>query len=266
MAEELLRRLPASFGGYHEPFVGGGALFFRLYREGKIRRAIISDLNRELIDTYIAIRDRLPEVTELLSGYPHDKEFYYRLREKDPDKMTLPEKAARMIYLNKTGYNGLYRVNKKGKFNVPFGNYKNPAYYDPENLAAVSAALREATILCAPFETVIERARPDDLVYFDPPYQPVSQTAHFTAYQAGGFAAEDQERLRDVCEQLTRQGVWFILSNSDTPRIRELYAGFFIGQVQARRAINCKGEKRGAVSELIITNYRPPVSSAEGSP
>jgi len=138
LAEALLERMPLAFNVYHEPFVGSGALFFRLYRVQRIRRAVLSDLNAELIDTYLAIRDDVQEVIKLLADFPHSKEFYYSIREKDPWQLNLPERAARMIYLNKTGYNGLYRVNRQGKFNVPFGRYKSPTYFDPENLLAVA--------------------------------------------------------------------------------------------------------------------------------
>ncbi|GBC85701.1 Modification methylase DpnIIA [bacterium HR11] len=249
--------MPPVFHVYHEPFVGSGALFFRLYREHRIRRAVLSDINAELIDTYLAIRDRVSEVIRLLSEFPYSKEFYYAIREKDPWQLSLPERAARMIYLNKTGYNGLYRVNRQGKFNVPFGRYKAPQYLDRENLLAVSRALQDVDILCAPFETVLERASPGDWVYFDPPYAPLSPTAHFTAYHADGFGPSDQERLRDICVELSRRKVYVMLSNSDTEIIRSLYSlpYFIIDEVSAHRAINCKGTKRGKITELVITNY-----------
>ncbi|MBC7252161.1 MAG: Dam family site-specific DNA-(adenine-N6)-methyltransferase, partial [Anaerolineae bacterium] len=242
---------------YHEPFVGGGALFFRLYRDGLIQRASISDLNAELIDTYIAIRDHVEEVIALLSSYPYQREFYYELRSRDPWKMDLPARAARMIYLNKTCYNGLYRVNRQGKFNVPFGRYKSPKYCDPDNLRAVSQALQGVEIICAPFETVLERAKPGDLVYFDPPYVPVSKTADFTAYQPDGFSLDDQIRLRDVCIELSERNVSVMVSNSDTDFVRTCYAApyFTISEVQANRAINSNAKGRGKLTELIITNY-----------
>jgi len=257
LASTLLERMPAVFNVYHEPFVGSGALFFRLYREQKIRHAILSDLNAELIDTYLAVRDCITEVIKFLSEFPHNKGFYYSIRAKDPWQLSLPERAARMIYLNKTGYNGLYRVNRQGKFNVPFGRYKSPRYLDKENLLAVSEALQDVEILCMPFETVLERARPDDWVYFDPPYVPVSQTANFTSYHANGFGLSDQERLRDVCIELSKNNVYVMLSNSDTEIVRSLYdlPYFTIDEVLANRAINCKGAKRGKITELVITNY-----------
>lgn len=249
--------MPAEFNVYHEPFVGSGALFFCLYRERKIRHAVLADLNAELVDTYLAIRDHVSQVIELLAEFPHDKAFYYALRDRDPWQLSLPERAARMIYLNKTGYNGLYRVNRQGKFNVPFGRYASPPYLDRENLLAVSQSLQSVDILCASFETILDRAAPQDWVYFDPPYMPVSPTAHFTSYQANGFGLSDQERLRDVCVELSKNRVYVTLSNSDTGVIRTLYdlPGFAVHQVLANRAINCNGTGRGKISELIITNF-----------
>lgn len=240
-----------------EPFIGGGAFFFELYRRNKIKSAYISDLNQELIDSYLAVRDHVKEVTHLLETYPHDKDFFYELRAKDPWQMELPERAARMIYLNKTCYNGLYRVNSKGKFNVPFGRYKSPKYYDPENLDAVSAALKNVEIECAPFETVIEKACNGDFVYFDPPYAPLSETAYFTSYHANGFSQHAQKKLRDVCLQLTKQNVNVMVSNSTAPIIRRLYScdEFSLGEVKANRAVNSNPAKRGKLSEFIITNY-----------
>lgn len=262
LTDSLLERMPIYFYTYHEPFVGSGALFFRLYRDQKIKHAILSDINAELVDTYIAIRDHVGDVIQLLSNFPHDEKFYYQIRETDPWSVSISERAARMIYLNKTGYNGLYRVNRQGKFNVPFGQYKSPKYLDKENLLAVSRALENVEILCTSFDTVIERAKPGDWVYFDPPYVPLSQTSNFTSYHANGFGLTDQERLRDICIELSRNNVYITLSNSDTAIIRSLYnyPNFAIDEVLANRAINCNGEKRGKITELVITNY--PVEKA----
>ncbi len=257
LLDALMARMPAAFRAYHEPFLGGGALFFALHRAGKLTRAFLSDSNAELIDAYIAIRDHAEEVIALLAGYPHDRDFYYALRAQDPWRLSLPERAARMIYLNKTGYNGLYRVNRRGQFNVPFGRYKSPRYLDPDNLRAVARALQTADIRHQPFERALEAARTGDFVYFDPPYAPLSSTAHFTAYQAGGFGPEDQARLRDVCLALSDAGVRVMVSNSDVDIIRVLYARppFRIHRVEARRNINSKASARGKIGELIITNY-----------
>lgn len=257
LVDELTRHMPIYFINYHEPFVGGGALFFKLYREGRIRHAIISDLNAELIDTYIAIRDHVEEVMDLLDNFPHHEDFYYHLRSQNPLDLDLVQRAARMIYLNKTGYNGLYRVNSQGQFNVPFGRYKSPQICDKDNLYAVSQALQRIEILCAPFETILERAKAGDLVYFDPPYAPLSHTSNFTFYHANGFSSEDQKRLRDVCIQLTQKKINVMVSNSNAGIIRNLYASshFFFDEVKAIRAINCNGNRRGKLIELLITNY-----------
>jgi DNA adenine methylase len=259
LAEELLRRAPAAFGSYFEPFVGSGALFFRLLRRGLPGSAHLSDANAELVDAYLAVRDHLEPLVGLLERYPHSAEFYYALRAQDPAALDLPARAARTIYLNKTGYNGLYRVNRRGQFNVPFGRYESPRYCDTENLRAVSAALRGIDIRCAPFESVLERAVPGDLVYFDPPYAPLSATACFTAYQAGGFSAADQARLRDVCAELARRGVHVMLSNSDTELVHALYGAppFRLDRVQAGRAINSNAARRGRITELIVTGDAP---------
>jgi DNA adenine methylase len=257
LVDELVARLPPAFDAYHEPFVGGGALFFRLVRDGRIRYATLSDLNAELVDAFVAIRDSVDEVIDELSWYPHSREFYYELRAQDPSCLDGVVRAARMIYLNKTGYNGLYRVNRRGQFNVPFGRYKAPTYLDAANLRAVSLALQAVPIVCAPFASVLDRAQPGDLVYFDPPYVPLSSTARFTAYQAGGFSLDDQRHLRDLCRELTRRGVSVLVSNSDTPLVRDLYAGppFAVGEVRAHRAINSAGDRRGKLTELVVTNY-----------
>ena len=265
LADALLARTPPAFSSYHEPFVGSGALFFRLYRERKMARAILSDINPELIDTYLAIRDQPEAVIKLLGEFPYEEAFYYQLRDRDPWALSQAERAARMIYLNKTGYNGLYRVNRQGRFNVPFGRYKSPRYADPDNLLAVSRALQEAEIYCAPFESVLTRAKMGDWVYFDPPYMPISETAHFTAYYADGFGLEDQTRLRDACLRLTDMEVYVMVSNSDSPVIRALYGQpcFAIDTVFANRAINANSARRGKVAELVIVNYaclRQPVA------
>ncbi len=251
----LMMHIPDEFSTYFEPFLGGGALFFALYREGLIRKAILSDINRELIDAYIAIRDRVEEVIELLDSFPHDKEFYYRLRGQDPWSLDLVQRAARFIYLNKTGYNGLYRLNRRGKFNVPFGRYKNPNYRDFDNLRAVSMALRSVDIRCESFENVLVEAERGDFVYLDPPYDPVSDTANFVQYTSRGFGRDEQERLAEIFRELSNRGVKVMLSNSDTPFIRSLYDGFRIVEVRAPRFINSRASNRKDWRELLILNY-----------
>lgn len=230
--------------------------FFALYRAGKIQNARLSDLNAELIDTYTAVRDSAETILDRLATFPHTENFFYKMRAKNPKRMILPNRAARMIYLNKTCYNGLYRVNLKGQFNAPFGRYKNPTYRDPDNIHAVAKALRTVTLEYAGFESVLNHATAGDLVYFDPPYVPLSATANFTSYHADGFTHIDQVRLRDTAQELTKMGVRVILSNSAAPIVRELYetTGFTIHEVSARRAINSDPTKRGKLSEFVITN------------
>jgi len=252
---ELRPRLPARFGAYHEPFTGGGALFFALYRDRLLqeKRIYLSDINAELVDAYCAIRDRVEDVIEVLKTHCYEKDYYYQIRALNPFDLSLPERVARMIFLNRAGFNGLYRVNSKGEFNVPFGRYTNPSICDPDNLLSVSAALKNAVIQREPFEKVLERAQPGDLVYFDPPYPPLSTTAHFVAYARTGFTLDDHERLAQVFAELVRRGVFTVLSNADTPWVRERYQAFRVDAILARRAINSKEELRGPVGEMIVT-------------
>ena len=251
---ELLRRLPAAFGAYHEPFVGGGALFFALAAQGRVGRASLSDANPSLIDVYLALRDEVEAVIAHLRQQKHDRDHYYAVRALRPEDLSLPERAARIIYLNKTCYNGLYRENRAGQFNVPFGRYTNPTICDEPNLRAASAVLQGVDIAQRHFATVLDYARPGDLVYFDPPYDPLSATANFTGYDRRGFGPDDQRQLRDVFAELGRRGVRAMLSNSDTPFIRELYAGFPLEQVFVGRAVNSRVEGRGKVAEVVVVN------------
>lgn len=249
---ELVRRMPRFSGRYFEPFLGGGALFFHLAPE----QAVIRDTNREIINCCRVIRDKVDALIERLSSMRYDKDEYYRIRAEDPEDMSSPvDRAARTIYLNRTGFNGLYRVNSNGKFNVPMGRYKNPTICDEKNLKACAVTLSKADIEVASFETVADAATPEDFVYLDPPYIPVSKTAHFTAYQQGGFSMGDQAKLAETFEALTRKGVPCMLSNSDVPWINEAYREYRIRRVKAVRAVNSKASARGAVSEVIVTNY-----------
>lgn len=253
----LLQSIPEQFEAYHEPFLGGGALFFALMRKNKIKKAFLSDINYELIETYQAIRDIPDEVLALLRSYPYSKEFFYTLRSRDRNSLSLAERAARMIYLNKTCYNGLYRVNKKGQFNVPFGRYKNPKYYDPENILAVSQSLQGVWLKCASFEIVLQNASPGDFVYFDPPYIPKSPTSSFTSYTSTEFSLREHEQLRDVCLELNQRNVKVLLSNSYTEYIFDLFENtdFEIYVTYSNRFINSKPTKRGKIPEVLIANY-----------
>lgn len=258
LLDELVRRLPQRFVVYYEPFLGSGALFFQLYRMKLIKRAVLSDINRELIVTYSAVRDSVDDVIEIILSFPYDRDFFYQLRSMDPDKLDPTMIAARMIYLNKTGFNGLYRVNRNGQFNVPFGSHARvPKIVDKDNLIAVSRALKGVELICADFQEVLSRAVAGDFVYCDPPYVPISQTSRFTEYQPGGFTDSDQERLRSMCETLSSQGVNVMISNSSAEPVRSRFfpAGFRCDFVNARRFINSVGSKRGIVPEAILTNY-----------
>jgi len=252
---ELLARLPVSFADYHEPFIGGGAVFFALSTTRGPGRSSLSDANPALIEVYRALRDDVDGVIAALRLHRYDRDHYYRVRAQRPEALTLAERAARVIYLNKTCYNGLYRENRAGQFNVPFGRYANPTICDEPNLRAASAVLQGVDIACRPFPTVLDAARPGDFVYFDPPYVPVSATANFTAYNRHGFGPDDQRRLRDVFAALAGRGVRAMLSNSDTPLVRELYAGFRVEQVFAARAVNSRANGRGKVAEVLVLNY-----------
>ena len=207
------------------------------------------------INAYRVIQTDVEALIECLTGHVNSREHYYRVRATDPSLLSRVERAARFIYLNKTCYNGLWRVNKKGQFNAPFGRYKNPLICDHENLRSVSQALKGVMLLCEDFEVAVKSAQSGDFVYFDPPYHPVSETAYFTSYVDDGFGPEEQERLAEVFRELSDKGVLVMLSNSDREYIRDLYRGFRIESVQAKRAINCRADRRGPVSELIIRNY-----------
>lgn len=252
---EILTRLPAHIYTYHEPFLGGGAVFFALASQNRFEQAVLGDANQEFAHAYVELARDVDGVIRALKKHVYEEKHYYTVRAQDPRKLGPAERAARLIYLNKSCFNGLWRVNRKGEFNVPFGKYTNPTICDEENLRAVSNVLRETntSITSLDFERVVALAKRGDSVYFDPPYVPASATANFTAYTAGGFGLKDQERLRDVAKRLIARGVCVLLSNSDTPLVRELYAGFRIEEVQAPRRVNSKGGKRGNVGEVIVS-------------
>jgi DNA adenine methylase len=246
---QFQNHLPARYGRFIEPFVGSGALFFHL----RPRRALLADNNARLVRTYRGLRDEPERVIALLASYPHERGFYEELRARDVDAEDDAAVAAWMIYLNKTGYNGLYRVNSKNRFNVPFGRYKAPNVCDAPNLRACAAALAGVEIELSDFETAARRARKGDLVYFDPPYVPLSTTSSFTAYTHEGFGDAEQQRLRDVALELKRRGVQVLLSNSAARRVYELYGDDFeLVEVQARRSINTRADRRGRITELLI--------------
>jgi DNA adenine methylase len=237
---------------YHEPFLGGGAVFFRLAPG----QAVLSDSNHELIEAYRAIRDRCPELMEVLKRIPLGREAYYTVRKMDPMAMSALERAARTIYLNRTCYNGLFRVNRHGQFNVPYGQYAKPSIFNEDVLFAAESALQGVEICHEDFSGVLARAKTGDFIYFDPPYHPVSSTAYFTAYTSGAFNEQEQRRLFDVFTELDRRGCLVMLSNSATPFIEALYDDYPRVKVTAKRVINCQSAKRGDVCELVIRNYQ----------
>ncbi|MFM7408301.1 MAG: DNA adenine methylase [Cuspidothrix sp.] len=242
--------IPQDYKNYYEPFLGGGAIFFYLQPQ----RAILSDINPDLILTYQCVRDDLEELIALLQQHQqrHNAEYYYEVR--NNHNGTDIEKAARFIYLNKTCFNGLYRVNSEGKFNVPMGKYKNPGICQAEILKLASQALKTAEIKQAHFDEVLDYADiHDDFVYFDPPYYPVSKTSNFIAYSHLVFDENQQIKLRDIFRILVNRGVKVMLSNSDCAFIRDLYSDFNIHTISAARAINSDPQKRGKITELLIT-------------
>ncbi len=255
---EIAPRLPARIRFYCEPFVGGGAVLFAR----QPRRGIVNDLNGELMGLYRVIRDDVDALIEDLRGHVNTSEYFYHLRNLDRQPaafaaLTPVQRASRLLFLNKTCYNGLYRVNASGQFNTPFGSYKNPGIVDERTLRAVHSYLKRSALelRCEDFAQTLADVPRGGFVYLDPPYDPVSPTAGFTGYQSGGFGREEQQRLYRCCEDLDRRGVRFLLSNSSTPFIRELYAGFRVRTVRARRAVNSDADGRGYVEEVLVSNY-----------
>lgn len=252
--------IPKSYSSYFEPFVGAGAVFLSL----QCKKCTINDTNQELINCYQVIRDRPGELINLCKIYKkkNSKDFFYQIRELDRQesfyKLSSIERAARIIYLNKTCFNGLFRVNSSGQFNVPYGDYANPAIVDEEIVYAVSSYLNsnQVSVLNGDFEDSVTKARSGAFVYFDPPYHPISDTSSFTGYDLNGFDAKEQKRLKNLCDRLSDKGCKVLLSNSNARLIRELYSDdrYEIVEVEANRAINSVGSKRGKISELLIHN------------
>ncbi|MGN0893438.1 MAG: DNA adenine methylase [Succinivibrio sp.] len=255
--DRLLSLFPEKITNYVEPFVGSGAVFFSL----NFDKAIISDTNQELIYAYQVIKENVFELEMYLQTLIYDKTLYEKIRawdrEKNYQSRSKLERAARLIYLMKTCYNGLYRVSKKNYFNTPMGNYKDPTICDTDTLNACSAFLnqKDVDIRCCDYATLADEIDEDSFVYLDPPYFPVSKTANFTSYQSGQFAVSEQHRLFDFCLSLHKRGIRFLLSNSDVPEARELYKGFHIETIEVSRRINSVSSRRNAVNELAIMNY-----------
>lgn len=253
---EISKRMPENYDKYFEPFLGGGAVFFSLQKQN----AYLADVNHELINTYLVVRDCLDELIEDLKCHVYDKNYYYNIRKVDRDieytSWSNVKKASRFIYLNKTCYNALWRVNSKMQFNTPFGRYKNPTILDEPNLRQCSEVLQNnVKLVSQDFCHIESLVTAKDFVYFDPPYVPLSKTSNFTGYSKGGFNENMQRELALLCQRLDRRGVRFMLSNSSASLVLELYKSFNIEFVKASRAINSKSEQRGKVSEVIVTNY-----------
>ncbi len=244
--------------GYFEPFLGSGAVFFHLRPRGLFSHYRLTDSNAELITCYRVVRDALEALLARLAEHQaqHSRAHYYAVRawDRDPSwaRASEVERAARFIYLNKTCYNGLWRVNSRGQFNVPMGRYRNPRILDEPRLRAASAALQGVELAVADFGDVLGRAGAGDFVYFDPPYHPRSATANFTAYSQQAFGERAQRRLARVFAALAERGAWVLLSNSDTPFVRALYSAFCLHPVRAQRPINAAADRRGAVEELLV--------------
>lgn len=243
--------LRGTYNRYFEPFLGGGAVFFHL----QPAQSMLFDLNPQLIEVYEIVRDYPEQLIAALKLHYNDREYYYAVRAQQPEKLTPVERAARFLFLNRTCYNGLYRVNRSGQFNVPFGRYKNPKICDELRLRTASKALQRAELEIADFERVLHYAEEGDLVYFDPPYQPLSATSSFTSYTHQGFTSADQRRLAEVFRILDKRGCKLMLSNSNAPLIHELYEGYHLHEIRARRVINSKPNGRGAITELLVTNF-----------
>jgi DNA adenine methylase len=252
---ELAARIPPKIETYFEPFLGGGALFFYLLPTN----SILADLNQELTNLYNVIKQQVDELIEDLQQHIYSKEYYYRIRNVDRietyESWSAVQKASRLIYLNKTCFNGLYRVNSKGHFNTPMGKYKNPKIIDNRNLRACSRALQKAQILTGSFLDIEDKIAKNDFVYFDPPYAPLNATSNFTTYTQEGFDATMQLNLLALCDRLNAKGIRFMVSNSNAPLILDLYQNYKIEFIYAARAINSKGDRRGKIPEVIVTNY-----------
>jgi DNA adenine methylase len=260
LLKQLLPLFPKEFKNYHEPFLGGGAVFFELYSLGylKDKKIYLSDINFELINTYSVVKNNPIDLISNLEIYKekHSKDFYYEMRALDREdgflKTSELERATRFIYLNKTCFNGLYRVNKKGYFNTPIGSYKNPNIADKDIILSASSALQNAVITNQSFVKVIENSNKDDLVYFDPPYYPLNATSSFTAYDSNCFLEDAQFELFEVFDTLSDKEVKVLHSNSDTDFIKDLYGKYNINLVIANRFINSKSNGRGKINEVLI--------------
>ncbi len=254
----ILAELPEKVGTYYEPFLGGGAVFLALARGGRLKKAILNDSNPDLMNAWVVVQSDVDDlIKELRNGkYAYDRATYARIRAESPSAPV--ERAARTVYLNKTCFNGLWRVNLDGRFNVPFGDYKDPVICDEENLRAVSETLKGTTLLCGPYESALSpvagrKAKRGDTVYLDPPYYPLSKTSSFTGYTSAGFSAADHWKLRGVFGSLVEAGVKVILSNSSAEEVRTMYSGFDVKDLVGSRSIGGPASYRRSVKEVMIS-------------
>ena len=261
LLEQFKPLFPKRINSYLEPFVGSGAVFFHIIQNFKPKKIIISDINEELINTYKIVKSDVEKLIIELKQHKEyhlvkGKPYYLTIRATNPNDLPPLERAARFIYLNKTCFNGLYRVNSKGGFNVPMGSYKNPDIVQEERLRIVSKLLKNVTIKVMSFEKITNLAKKGDFIYFDPPYYPLKNKKSFTTYTKGVFLEKEQKLLAKVFKNLDKKGCFVMLSNSDTKFIKDLYPKYNINFVQATRMINCNGDKRGKINEVVVTNYK----------
>lgn len=267
LVPELEKYFPKKFNRYFEPFVGGGALFYEVIQKNNIVFSSINDINKKLIVTYKQIQQDPKKIISLLKNIENEykklsleeqKEYFYTIRKKynkeSLDNITI---AVYLIFLNKTCFNGMYRENSKGEYNIPFGDQKNPTICDEKNILAVSKCLKNTEINNLSFEEAVEKCKKGDYIYFDPPYYPINATSSFTSYSKNSFGPREQEKLRNVFIKLARKGCFVMLSNSNTDFIKEIYKEYkdYFKYIYATRSINSNGNKRGKILEIVITNY-----------
>lgn len=257
LLKQYKKYFPEKIERYFEVFVGGGAVLFYIIKHYKPKYVFISDINKELIDTYIVIRDNVEDLIKLLKEYKkkHNKEFYYQVRTQNPTLLNSLNRAGRFIYLNKTCFNGLYRVNSKGGFNVPMGSYKNPSIVMENELRETSKLLKGVKIKVMGFEKITKLVKKGDFIYFDPPYYPLKKGQSFTTYTKGNFLEKEQKKLAQVFRKLDKKGCKVMLSNSNTKFIKDLYKSYKRKFVKANRMINCEGSGRGKIKEIVVRNY-----------
>jgi DNA adenine methylase len=260
LINQFKQYFPKKIDSYIEPFLGGGSIFLYITQRYKPKNIYISDINKELIDTYKIVRDDVENLITKLKEYKlnhlsEGKNYYTKIRSLNLDNLSKLDKAARFIYLNKTCFNGLYRVNSKNEFNVPMGDYKNPDIVQEKKLKIVSKLLKTATIENISFEKIVDVAKKNDFIYFDPPYYPINGNG-FTSYTKNNFLEKDQKLLKEVFKKLDKKGCLLMLSNSNTDFIKDLYKEYNINLVDANRMINCNGKDRGKIKEIIVRNYK----------